>query len=172
MGSKAFTIDIESLQNRLLKVCYVPPTSASLPRLLFLLHPLTVLMKQTRQAVFAIKQYLLLRCLWYVQTLSLRRHFQGILQAFLRHFNQHFLECSLANFANTKTSFTMTLNILYRHLYPVSAVDGCEPLTQLIALSTTLLPLASKPLKVVASHIKLRHSAVQFRVHGNSGDLD
>ncbi len=29
------TIDIKSLQNRLLKVCYVPPTSASLNRLLF-----------------------------------------------------------------------------------------------------------------------------------------
>jgi hypothetical protein len=28
-------IDIESLQNRLLKVCYVPPTSASLPRVSF-----------------------------------------------------------------------------------------------------------------------------------------
>jgi hypothetical protein len=30
------TIDIESLQNRLLKVCYVPTTSARLPRLLFI----------------------------------------------------------------------------------------------------------------------------------------
>jgi hypothetical protein len=29
------TIDIESLQNRLLKVCYVPATSVSLNRLLF-----------------------------------------------------------------------------------------------------------------------------------------
>ncbi len=29
------TIDIESLQNRLLKVCYLPATSASLDRLLF-----------------------------------------------------------------------------------------------------------------------------------------
>jgi hypothetical protein len=28
-------IDIKSLQNRLLKVCYVPATSAGLPRLLF-----------------------------------------------------------------------------------------------------------------------------------------
>ncbi len=35
-------IDIESLQNRLLKVCYVPATSASLNRLLFLLRLLTV----------------------------------------------------------------------------------------------------------------------------------
>jgi hypothetical protein len=32
------SIDIESLQNRLLKVCYVPTTSAGLPRLLFLLQ--------------------------------------------------------------------------------------------------------------------------------------
>jgi len=30
-------IDIDSLQNRLLKVCYVPATSAGLSRLLFLL---------------------------------------------------------------------------------------------------------------------------------------
>ncbi len=59
------TIDIESLQNRLLKVCYVLATCAGLPRLLFLLWPLTVLMKQTRQAVHAIKQSILLRCLWF-----------------------------------------------------------------------------------------------------------
>jgi hypothetical protein len=51
----SWIIDIESLQNRLLKVCYVPATSASLPRVSFffsllflLLQPLTVLMKQTR----------------------------------------------------------------------------------------------------------------------------
>jgi hypothetical protein len=47
-------IDIKR-KNRLLKVCYVPATSARLQRLLFLLQPLTVLMKQTRQAVHAIK---------------------------------------------------------------------------------------------------------------------
>ncbi len=58
------SIDIKSLQNRLLKVCYVPAASASLNRLLFLLQLLTVLMKQTRQAVLAIKQSILLRCLW------------------------------------------------------------------------------------------------------------
>jgi len=56
-------IDIESLQNRLLKVCDVSTTSAGLPRLLFLLRPSTVLMMQTRQAVPAIKQSILLRCL-------------------------------------------------------------------------------------------------------------
>jgi hypothetical protein len=51
----ANTIDIENLQNRLLKVCYVPATSTSLPMVSFffsflflLLRPLTVLMKQTR----------------------------------------------------------------------------------------------------------------------------
>ncbi len=58
-------IDIKSLQNRLLKVCYVPVISASLSRLLFLSFlqwPLTVLMKQTRQAVRAFKQSILLRC--------------------------------------------------------------------------------------------------------------
>ncbi len=49
-------IDIESLKNRLLKVCYVPATSASPPRILFLLRPLTVLMKQTKWPVWAIKQ--------------------------------------------------------------------------------------------------------------------
>ncbi len=63
----ACTIDIESLQNRLLKVCYVPATSPDLPRVSFcfsflflLLRPLTVLMKQTRQAVCAIKQSIFL----------------------------------------------------------------------------------------------------------------
>ncbi len=56
---------MESLQNRLLKVCYEPATSPGLPRLLlFLLWPLQVLMIQTRQAVHAIEQSILLRCLW------------------------------------------------------------------------------------------------------------
>ncbi len=58
------TIDIKSIQNRLLKVCYVPATSAGFPRLLFLLRPLTVLMKQTRQAIWAVKQSIILRFLW------------------------------------------------------------------------------------------------------------
>jgi hypothetical protein len=47
--------DIESLQNRLLKVCYVPDTSASLPRVSFFIYflffvaaAIDVLMKQTR----------------------------------------------------------------------------------------------------------------------------
>jgi hypothetical protein len=59
---------IQSVQNRLLKVCYVPATSAGLNRLLyfffFLWWQLTVLMKQTRQAVCAVKQTILLRCVW------------------------------------------------------------------------------------------------------------
>jgi hypothetical protein len=62
--SSGLNIDMESLQNRLLKVCYVPATSASLPRVTFffsflffflLLRPLTVLMKQTgllQQSIF------------------------------------------------------------------------------------------------------------------------
>jgi hypothetical protein len=33
-----------------------------------LLWPLTVLMKQTRQAINAVKQSVLLRCLWFSQT--------------------------------------------------------------------------------------------------------
>ncbi len=56
-------IDIESLQNRLLKVCYVPATSAILNRVLFFLF-LLQLTKQTRQAAHTIKQSILLRCLW------------------------------------------------------------------------------------------------------------
>jgi hypothetical protein len=64
-ADKMAPIDIVSLQNRLLEVCYVPATSAGLSRLLFLFlrWPLTVLMKQARQAVCAFKQSILLRCL-------------------------------------------------------------------------------------------------------------
>ncbi len=44
--------------NRLPKVCYVPATSAVLIAFFssFLLRPLTVLIKQTRQLVHAVKQ--------------------------------------------------------------------------------------------------------------------
>jgi hypothetical protein len=49
-------IDIESLQKTLLKVRYVLAASAGLNKILFLLQPLTVLMKQTRQVVHAFKQ--------------------------------------------------------------------------------------------------------------------
>jgi hypothetical protein len=54
------TIDIERRKNRLLKFCYVPATSTAHNRLLFLLQPFTVLMKQTRQAVRDIKQSIFL----------------------------------------------------------------------------------------------------------------
>ncbi len=47
---------ISKVQNRLLKVCYVPATCDSISRLLFLRWPLTVLMMQTRQVVCAFKQ--------------------------------------------------------------------------------------------------------------------
>jgi hypothetical protein len=62
--------------NRLLKVCYVPTPSANFKRqsffffFIFLLRPLTVLMKQTRQAVRAIKQSILLSCLWIPPTIG------------------------------------------------------------------------------------------------------
>ncbi len=71
------SIAIESIQNRLLKVCYVPATSAGLPRPLFLLRSLTVLMKQTRQAVPAGKQSILLRCLWLCQLKNLFYRFSS-----------------------------------------------------------------------------------------------
>ncbi len=62
-------IDIER-KNKLLKVCYVPTTSATFLAffLFFLLCPLTVPMKPTRQAVRATKQSILLRCLLVVPT--------------------------------------------------------------------------------------------------------
>jgi hypothetical protein len=57
-------MDIKS-KDRLPKICNVPATSSGPPRLLFLLQKLTVLMRQTKQAVCAIKQSILLRCLWF-----------------------------------------------------------------------------------------------------------
>jgi len=63
MSSYGYTIDIERRKNRLFKFCYVPATSAahkSLLFFLFLLQAFTVLMKQTRQAVRAIKQSIFL----------------------------------------------------------------------------------------------------------------
>jgi hypothetical protein len=66
------TIDIKSLQNRLLKVCYVPATRVGLNRLLFLLQPLTVVMKQTRQVVFTIMQSIYLDVYgWHTSAVSL-----------------------------------------------------------------------------------------------------
>jgi hypothetical protein len=58
-------IDIKR-KNRLLKVCYVPTTSTTFLAFLlfFMLWPLAVLKKPTRQAVPAVKKSILLRCLW------------------------------------------------------------------------------------------------------------
>ncbi len=53
-------IDINRCKNRLFKFCYVPATSAAHNRLLLLLRPFTVLMKQTKQAVRAVKQSIFL----------------------------------------------------------------------------------------------------------------
>ncbi len=53
-------IDIERRQNRLLKFCYVPATSAAHNRLLFFAAAVYSTNKQTRQAVHAIKQTILL----------------------------------------------------------------------------------------------------------------
>ncbi len=69
-------IDIESPQNRLLKVCYVPTTSAS-SKASFFMWPLTVLMKQTRQAVHTIKQTILLRCLWRLPNVGVAGNFEA-----------------------------------------------------------------------------------------------
>ncbi len=66
----AVPIDIGRRKNRLLKFCYVPATSAAHKRLLFffyLLRPFTVLMKQTRQAVRAVKQSIFLDFYGYFQ---------------------------------------------------------------------------------------------------------
>ncbi len=49
---------------RYLWISYGRELFCLLPKLLFLLQPLTVLMKQKRQAVRAIQQSILLRCLW------------------------------------------------------------------------------------------------------------
>jgi hypothetical protein len=61
----AWHIDIKR-KNRLLKVCYVPTTSATFLAFLlfFMLWPLAVLKKPKRQAVSAVKKSILLRCLW------------------------------------------------------------------------------------------------------------
>ncbi len=90
----ATIIDIKSLPNRLLKVCYVPTTSAGLSRLLFLWWPLTVLMKQTRQAVRTFKQSILLRFLW-----------------------QHVAVLALAPLGST-TNIEMILSLLCRPKWP------------------------------------------------------
>jgi hypothetical protein len=57
------TIDVESLQYRLLKVCYVPTTSAGLPRLLFFAAAIYNSNEANKQGVRGVKQSILLRCL-------------------------------------------------------------------------------------------------------------
>jgi hypothetical protein len=59
-GAAKLTHRYRKSQNRLLKVCYVPATSAHLPRHLFLLlQPLTALIKQRRQYVLFSSLYYL-----------------------------------------------------------------------------------------------------------------
>ncbi len=79
--------DIESLQNRLLKVCYIPATSAGLNRL-FLLQPLTV--KWSKQG----SQYVPLSSLYYLDVYgprcdpsSINNIFKYKLFRSLRHLN-------------------------------------------------------------------------------------
>ncbi len=57
------SIDIESLQNRLHNVGYVPTTSTGLPRLLLFAVAINSTNKQTRQVVCTIKKPILRRCL-------------------------------------------------------------------------------------------------------------
>ncbi len=70
------SIDIER-KNGLLKVCYVPASSATFLAFspFFLMWPLTVLIKQTRQTVRAIKQSILLRCIWNAGTTQRKNSF-------------------------------------------------------------------------------------------------
>ncbi len=56
-----WTIDIESLRNRLLKICYVPATSAGLPRVTFFFSFFVAVAinstnEANRQAVRVVKQ--------------------------------------------------------------------------------------------------------------------
>ncbi len=58
-------------KNRLLKVCACYQRHIFSLFFFFLLWPLTVLIKQTRQVVCAVKQSILLRCLWLECTLTI-----------------------------------------------------------------------------------------------------
>ncbi len=60
-GAVGFYQNHRYRKKKMLNVCYVPTTNTTF--LAFFLLPLTVLMKQTRQAVCGIKQSILLRCL-------------------------------------------------------------------------------------------------------------
>ncbi len=82
-------IDIERLKNRLLKFCYVPVSSAAHNRLLFfsfLLWPFTVLMKQTMQAVHAIKQSIIFLVIY-------DRTEQNALKNVNNHWNTNIYSC-------------------------------------------------------------------------------
>jgi hypothetical protein len=59
-----FTIDIKSLQNRLLKVCYVPATRVGLNRLLLLLQPLNSTNEANKASGMHHYAVFILRCLW------------------------------------------------------------------------------------------------------------
>ncbi len=75
-------------QNRLLKVCYVPATSAVLIAFFssFLLLPLTVLIKQTRQAVHTIKQSIYLDVYGLVPVFFINKMKYRILSSIVRTF--------------------------------------------------------------------------------------
>ncbi len=63
------TVDIKSLQNRLLKVCYVPATSAGLPRLLFD-AAINSANEANKAGICAVNQSILHRCLCLVPWIS------------------------------------------------------------------------------------------------------
>ncbi len=65
---KLYSLMYISKEKKLLMDCYVPATSTTFLAFFcfFLLRPLTVLMKQTRQVVRAVKQSILHRCLWLI----------------------------------------------------------------------------------------------------------
>jgi hypothetical protein len=62
-------IDIKSLQNKLLKVCYVPATSASLIRLLFFTAAINSTNEANKEGCMCCKAVYILRCLWAPPTL-------------------------------------------------------------------------------------------------------
>ncbi len=104
------TIDIER-KNRLLKVCYVPTTNATFLAffLFFLLWSLTVLMKQTRQVVRAVRRSILLRCLWKTLNFPFSK-FTLDQSGFAKHFKWFFIYKKVilpkcANFLYLQTYF-------------------------------------------------------------------
>jgi hypothetical protein len=103
-------IDIERYKNRLLKFCYVPATSSAHNRLLFVLRPFTVLMKQTRQAVLIIKQSIFLDV--YVSLLLVYLHlFNGYEK--IRLFENVFLLFSLSTEMSKTNVIKLFLHVIY-----------------------------------------------------------